>query len=269
MQFDIMQPCVELQPYVAYIWEVKGQPVLAYEQIVPSGFVELMFNLGSELYLADPISRHKQARWTGSFINGVNSQSILLKMGQDVHLVGVRLKPEGAFALCGNPMFELSNQVVAADDLLASLSPLHEHLLHLPNYTDRKQALEKALFKLIRPYSHFSKLQAVFQSLNQSKSLSDTRLKALAEQVSLSPKSLWRHFEFYVGLPPQTMKKIIRLNQALKLIHRPEQLSFTEIAHHCSYADQSHLIRDFKQLTGLSPKKYLAFQTHNPGHLYF
>ena len=35
-------------------------------------------------------------------------------------------------------------------------------------------------------------------------------------------------------------------------------MSLTELAYDCGYYDQSHMINDFKLLTGMSPRQYFS-----------
>ena len=79
----------------------------------------------------------------------------------------------------------------------------------------------------------------------------------LADKLALSPKSLERKFNYYIGKSPKQYSKIIRFKNILDQLKSPNQHSLTRIAIENGYFDQSHFTRDFKKFTGYSPRDFL------------
>jgi AraC-like DNA-binding protein len=79
----------------------------------------------------------------------------------------------------------------------------------------------------------------------------------LCKKYSVSQKTVIKHFEKHVCKTPVEFRKIIRFRKALNKFHQQkEQLSMTELSYILNYFDQSHLIREFKSLTGYTPIQF-------------
>jgi AraC family transcriptional regulator len=79
-------------------------------------------------------------------------------------------------------------------------------------------------------------------------------LDELALIANLHPANLSGYFPRFFGCTLGEYRRKIKAEKALELI-RTSELSLTEIAYRCGFADQSHFSRTFKQLTGWTPKK--------------
>lgn len=81
---------------------------------------------------------------------------------------------------------------------------------------------------------------------------------SLIELANLAQMSLYyfaRSFKRQIGLSPHRYLIRCRVERAKALLLQNE-LTVTEIAQRVGFADQSHLSRHFKQLTGLAPKQW-------------
>lgn len=81
---------------------------------------------------------------------------------------------------------------------------------------------------------------------------------SLIELANLAQMSLYyfaRSFKQQIGLSPHQYLLRCRVERAKALLLQNE-LTVMEIAHRVGFADQSHLNRHFKQLTGLAPKQW-------------
>lgn len=67
----------------------------------------------------------------------------------------------------------------------------------------------------------------------------------------VSPRSVQRHFTRITGLSPQHVRQISRAREAVARLRTGEPIA--EVAYELGYADQSHLTRDVKRLTGYTP----------------
>ena len=55
-----------------------------------------------------------------------------------------------------------------------------------------------------------------------------------------------------IGVGPKTLSRIVRFNRALGL-SRQDKSDWADIAADCGYADQAHLVREFRDLGGQTP----------------
>lgn len=73
-------------------------------------------------------------------------------------------------------------------------------------------------------------------------------------------KTLELRFELVLGVTPSEMLKIKRFNAVVHMMYACRHDSLTRIGQDCGYYDQSHFIREFKQLTGYTPRLFLREQ---------
>ncbi|MEV0157240.1 helix-turn-helix transcriptional regulator [Micromonospora sp. NPDC050686] len=79
---------------------------------------------------------------------------------------------------------------------------------------------------------------------------------AAAAEVGLGPRLLHRRSRALFGYGPKTLARILRMRRALALARTGVGLA--EVAARAGYADQAHLTRDVRELTGVAPGALLA-----------
>ena len=80
------------------------------------------------------------------------------------------------------------------------------------------------------------------------------RMETLADISGLSMSQLERNFKKIFHMTPLQFIQKTRLEHALRLLD--QNMTITEIAARCGYADHSAFSRQFKQLTGVSPSQF-------------
>jgi AraC-like DNA-binding protein len=83
-----------------------------------------------------------------------------------------------------------------------------------------------------------------------------TRVDRIAAAFGLTPRQLQRLFREYVGVSPKWVIQRYRLLEAAERIADRSIVNWPDLALDLSYADQAHLIRDFKRLVGRTPAEY-------------
>lgn len=80
-------------------------------------------------------------------------------------------------------------------------------------------------------------------------------LGEMAESVNLSPPYFCSLFKTITGVPPAKYLKSLRMQQAAVLL-RTTFLSVKEIVSRVGFTDESHFVRDFKRMFGVTPSEY-------------
>ena|SRR5215211_1266412 len=80
-------------------------------------------------------------------------------------------------------------------------------------------------------------------------------LGKMAESVNLSPPYFCYLFKTITGTPPAKYLKSLRMEQAAMLL-TTTFLSVKEIVRHVGLTDESHFVRDFKRVYGMTPSEY-------------
>jgi transcriptional regulator GlxA family with amidase domain len=77
----------------------------------------------------------------------------------------------------------------------------------------------------------------------------------MAKAAGMSSRAFERAFVREYGLPPQQYLKRLRIQTACRLLVDTRE-SIAAIAQRCGFADQSHLTREFRRVTGSTPSAY-------------
>ena len=80
-------------------------------------------------------------------------------------------------------------------------------------------------------------------------------LGKMAESVNLSPPYFCYLFKTITGVPPAKYLKTLRMEQSAMLL-TTTFLSVKEIVRRVGLTDESHFVRDFKRLYGVTPSEY-------------
>jgi AraC-like DNA-binding protein len=79
----------------------------------------------------------------------------------------------------------------------------------------------------------------------------------LVSQFYLTERTLQRLFNRYVGVSPSWVIRRYRIHDAIAQLDQGEVLDWPALAVDLGYFDQSHFIKDFKNIIGVSPVKYM------------
>jgi transcriptional regulator GlxA family with amidase domain len=82
-------------------------------------------------------------------------------------------------------------------------------------------------------------------------------LTEMAQAVGLSVEHLRKLFKYEIGMTPVQYQKKLRLLEARRLLETTF-LNVQEIMVRVGLTDDSHFVRDFKKLYGLTPAQYRA-----------
>jgi AraC-like DNA-binding protein len=188
---------------------------------------------------------------------GTMRTSAVMPLAGRVDVFGVRFHPGAAFRLFHVPLAELTDGTVALGELGWKIDPsLGERIADARGTPARMTLLEGVLR---------SRLLAVRQ--RASGTLANTaawlrqpgaswQLGPLRKNTGLTERTLERHFLDLVGITPKTFHRVMRFRRALRGIYRCPRPSYAVLALEAGYADQAHLIRDFRSFAGLTPAAY-------------
>ena len=82
----------------------------------------------------------------------------------------------------------------------------------------------------------------------------EAAIAALAEELHVAPRTLLRRFRGATGLNPKQFARICRFRYAALTLLEADPPGWARIATESGFADQAHMINEFKDLTGLTPE---------------
>lgn len=266
--FDIIKPCSLLEPFIKYYWILDYESnVVEPIRVIPYGCVQFTFYLGeriNSLGSNNDSSYKDQAVVTGQ----ISSFFDVFPQGK-IRLITIVFKPFGAKPFFDFPIFEIQNNIIPIKDIN------NKEWLDLENRlgdcVDNKSivsCLENNLLKklekntLFNSYSSINNERIMLAINRIDDSKGTINIKDLSSLVCLSDKQFNRIFADYVGMNPKNFLRIIRYQSfLLKLqnsnIKATKAVDFLDLVYDCGYYDQSHLINNFKEFTGYTPKEYI------------
>lgn len=189
----------------------------------------------------------------GSFVAGLYDRPARTEFVGDQLGIQVDLSPLGARRLLGVPLAELARRTVPLEDLLGpSGDELVEGLAGLSGWEARFELLDLALTRRLRdaPPIRPAVTAAWHRVVETGGRIG---VEALARDVGYSRRQLAARFGEDVGLGPKAVARIVRFERACELLRRGTAPA--EAAAAAGYADQSHLNREARALTGMTPTR--------------
>jgi len=193
-----------------------------------------------------------------AFVMGARGSSTVLDGDCAPSYLEVPLAPLGAYALLGLPMDELSGQLVDVVDVVgADGRRLGEQLRETASWRRRFALVDQFLLgRLDRGPRPSPEVGRAWERLVATGGA--VPIGQLAKDVGWSHKHLIARFTRQVGLRPKTAARLVRFDGVWRRLDQRRPLDWGQVAAEVGYADQAHLIRDFRQFTGTTPTEFLA-----------
>ncbi|MDR2273168.1 MAG: helix-turn-helix domain-containing protein [Sphingobacterium sp.] len=133
-------------------------------------------------------------------------------------------------------------------------------ILSLQNDIEKIETIERYWLSKIRGFQH-SFLETILSEMMCEENGAVT-ITELCEKNAISRTTLNKHFGRHICKTPSEFKKIIKFRNAVnKYSSDKAKNNLTDIAYSVDYFDQSHMIREFKSVTGFSPKVFFEKTT--------
>jgi len=255
VQYVSIAPTPPLAEFIERFWYSSDAPPHQKVRIVPTGTIELVFNLDEdELGFYDTAQPGRCKSFSGAIFSGAHARPLFVDTRK--HVVGVHFKPGGAFRFLGVPASELTDTHVDLEVLWGkSTQDLREQLGAAANPARRFRVLEEAL--VARLENTLEEHRAVRAALDIfGRDAGEARTRDLAAHLGLSQRHFIKVFSDQVGVTPKQFARVQRFQRALDLTRSSSTPDWADIVVACGYFDQSHLIHDFQTFLGLTPTEF-------------
>jgi len=256
MNYQTFEPKNDLLTLIKCYWTLENPKEETPEKqtIVPDGCMEMIFHYG-DLY--------RQYTENGNsiiqprcFVIGQLTRPLEIEPTGETGIFSVRFHPNGFLPFATIPIKEMENTAISLEKLFGKDGQeIEQKILKTNTTSDRIKLIETFLL------SQLTDIETVDRIV---KSTVDTILTAngqlsvyeLSKQTNINRRQLERKFSSAIGLSPKQLSKTIRLQATLKMLLNKKFTSLTALAYQGEYYDQAHFIKDFKELTGLTPKEF-------------
>ena len=194
-----------------------------------------------------------------SFVAGMGDLPVLTEFRGEQRGMQIDLTPLGLYTLLHRPLRELTNQVPALDRLGdPELAALPERLAALPGWAARFAAVDDLLARRlldVRARRPDPEVRHTWERLRATDGAAS--VGSLAAETGWSRRHLLTRFRDQIGIAPKTAGRVLRFERAAGLVTGGDT-TLADIAAGCGYADQPHLVREFRALAGVTPTAFRA-----------
>ncbi len=214
-------------------------------QVVPYPAVTLFIDLGDGV-LVDQASGQQQR---GGLVVGLAPSGVRGR-GRNIECLQVRMSPVVAHVVLG-PSAELGETAVTLDDLWGNDAVISQDQLRAAgSWAERFAIAEAALARRHREGGAADPEVAFAWGLVVT-SRGRVRVEQLAAEAGWSRRRLWSRFRSQIGLTPKRAAQLVRFDHAAHRLAAGHGAAL--VAAETGYTDQSHLHRDVKTFTGVTP----------------
>jgi AraC-like DNA-binding protein len=255
-------PGSPLHEFIDRFWYCSDTPSHPRERILPSGTVEMVINLtDDEIRIYDPSQPNLPRRYPGAVVSGPYSNFFLIDPLVHASIIGVHFRPGRAVPVLGVPACELADAHVGLESLWGrAAAELRERLCTVAAPAQRFAVLEEVLRgRLCQSKALHGAVPVALNAFEQRDAA--VKVRDLARRIGLSQRRFIQIFTAEVGLTPKLYGRVRRFQRARELVRHAAGPDWAALAVACGFFDQSHLIRDFEEFTGLSPVSYVNQMT--------
>jgi AraC-like DNA-binding protein len=226
------------------------------ERIYPNKKAEIFFNLG------DPVTgilnnTTRVSHLKESVISGIRHNYFNFIPGPYLFMAGIRFTLFGFYHLFKIPANLFADYNFDTKEVWGNeMELVRERLLESVGY----EGLINVLESWVRGKLTDSALQEVTQWARVEQRIGQIEVPIatlLSQAIGYSHKHSIQLVREKGGINPKVIQKINRFELVLKMMAKQDPVDWMGLVCKAGYADQSHLIREFRQFTGSTPTEYL------------
>jgi AraC-like DNA-binding protein len=251
-------PAIQLQKYIHRYWVVSSQEAMPAERCVLDGFVKLF------IYLNDNIPEYydtegRRKVWADGIGGHQTDGNLFIHTPKELKLIFCIFRPYGFYRLFKVPIHLLNNNVAPLEVFLGRRTrEFKERILSAPADEAKIRIVDDFFITLVRQLSTPYRNAVEYAQDLMMKHNGLVNIEDLSGQLSISRRSLERHFIDHVGMSPKYYARVLRFNYAFGLKRANPVLDWFDIIYDCGYFDQTHFIKDFRHFTGEPPAAFYS-----------
>jgi len=182
------------------------------------------------------------------------NEPVLISYDGKINEITTYFKPLGLNAFIPHDLRHYSNGTFPDFNPHDDYKEAMAAILSIGDHQERIKALEAYWISKLRPFAD-PLLEHVLREMLDAGNLNQSMTK-LSHQIGRSRTTINKHFDQHLCKSPSQFKKIVRFRAAIQS-HLDDKNNIGQ-SYHVDYFDQSHMIRDFKKLTGFTPKVFFS-----------
>jgi len=256
VRYSIYEVSPLLQDEIRCFWSIDAAPGEKphTERVYATGATQMLFHYGVPFVQSSGGTSIIQP--VASFAGQYSSFFDVSAM-PGAGMFGIVFTPFGIRRFCTMPMMYASDRILEFTDLFPADRDIPDRICSAADNERRRDIIENFLLSHRRqalPENYTTARHAV-RIIETGRDIAAGA--PLHRELELSERQLERIFNDFIGFAPREFIKISRINRAIRLL--PSYTRLTDVALECGFFDQSHFIRSFKSVTGLTPKQFKSF----------
>jgi AraC-like DNA-binding protein len=167
-------------------------------------------------------------------------------------LLGLRFQPGAAAPWLGLPLSEIVGQQIDLGELWGRRArDLTAMIEDAATAADRLRVWQSQLLQLMPDQVPDGAMRAVFDAMKRG-GTGPRKLRSIQDRLDLSERTLRRRCHDHFGYGPKTLDRILRFQSVVRAARTGGETSLSGLAFAAGYADQAHLSRDIRELSGMT-----------------
>lgn len=256
MNYQTFEPSNDLTTLIKCYWTLESETEETPEKqtIIPDGCMEMIFHY-RDLYRQYTENGNSLIQ-PKCFVIGQLTRPLEIEPTGKTGIFSVRFHPNGFLPFTTIPIKEMENTAVSLEKLFGQNGQeIEQQILTASSTAERIKLIEVFLLNRLTDNETIDRIvkSTVETILTANGQLT---IDELSKQTNINRRQLERKFSSAIGLSPKQLSKTIRLQATLKMLLNKKFTSLTALAYENEYYDQAHFIKDFKELSGFTPKEF-------------
>ncbi|WP_201747992.1 AraC family transcriptional regulator [Chitinophaga vietnamensis] len=250
-------PSKELFPFIKHYLFLESSGIdIKKLRLFSDGNTGIVFSPENDLALGQKDNTPLE-RLPHSFLYGQITAFKDIFLLNETRLIIVVFQPDGINKLLGLPANELQDLFIRTEDVFGKDGSQLAMRLFEKNTTQEKVRILNTFFidlAVKQTLKTEALISPVLTFIFRNKGM--MTMSQLVKFTGYTERHLERKFLTSIGITPKKFINIVKLHNFLKKLNEKPSESLTQSAYEAGYADQSHLIKEFKKHTGITPGLY-------------
>lgn len=243
---QIFSPHPALEPFIEcyWSWEVASASG-ELDPILPDAAPELIIHLGQP-----PKTFRSPGTWErqpDAFLLCASQHAIRLMVDSPMRMFAIRFRPWGVSRFTNRSMAELVDREIRLDDVFSFFNADLLTRIRCAHDTEERVAIVDSTLR--SAMSDQAQKDELIRKVHRYAAGGTAKGQNIATILGISERTFRRQWHDIVGLELRKFTSLMRFHRALAMIDAGDNLSL--VASECGYADQPHLAREVRRISGL------------------